>query len=79
MAKIKAIKCPSECECEVVGLDKKFGFRKNFTSHYAFGEEIRRGQFGYTSAAVEEKGAFKGQDVAAKLILKSNVLVLNSS
>lgn len=67
---------PEGSECEVVGLDKNFGFCKNFTSHYTFGEEIGRGHFGYTSAAVGKKGGLKGQDVAVKVIPKLKVLFL---
>ncbi|XP_057785487.1 CDPK-related kinase 7-like [Salvia miltiorrhiza] len=64
---------PEGSECEVVGLDKNFGFCKNFTSHYTFGEELGRGHFGYTSAAVGKKGGLKGQDVAVKVIPKSKM------
>lgn len=65
---------PEGSECEIVGLDKNFGFCKNFIGHYALGGEVGRGHFGYTSAAVGKKGALKGQDVAVKVIPKLKVL-----
>ncbi|CAH9068877.1 unnamed protein product [Cuscuta epithymum] len=56
-------------ECDV-GLDKKFGFSKNFESHFELGEEMGRGHFGYTCAAKGKKGNLKGQEVAVKVINK---------
>lgn len=61
---------PEGSECEIVGLEKNFGFCKNFIGHYTLGDEVGRGHFGYTSAAVGKKGALKGQDVAVKVIPK---------
>lgn len=67
---------PEGSECEIVGLDKNFGFSKNFASHYSLGEEVGRGHFGYTCSATGKKGALKGQDVAVKVIPKSKVLFI---
>ncbi|XAR69560.1 Non-specific serine/threonine protein kinase [Bertholletia excelsa] len=55
------------------GLDKNFGFSKQFTSHYELGEEVGRGHFGYTCSAKAKKGSLKGQDVAVKVIPKSKM------
>ena len=63
---------PEGNECEV-GLDKNFGFSKQFVAHYEMGEEVGRGHFGYTSSAKAKKGSLKGQDVAVKVIAKSKV------
>lgn len=59
-----------------IGLDKNFGFSKQFVAHYELGEEVGRGHFGYTCSAKAKKGSLKGQDVAVKVIPKSKVLVL---
>ncbi|KAL0339780.1 UNVERIFIED_CONTAM: CDPK-related kinase [Sesamum radiatum] len=64
---------PEGSECEIIGLDKNFGFSKNFISHYELGEEIGRGHFGYTCSARGKKGSLKGQDVAVKVIPKSKM------
>ena len=56
-----------------VGLDKCFGFSKQFLVHYEFGEEVGHGHFGYTCSAKGKKGTFKGQDVAIKVIPKAKV------
>lgn len=56
------------------GLDKGFGFSKQFTSRYEVGEEVGRGHFGYTCSAVAKKGELKGQQVAVKVIPKAKVL-----
>ncbi|KAL0453226.1 UNVERIFIED_CONTAM: CDPK-related kinase [Sesamum latifolium] len=64
---------PEGSECEIIGLDKNFGFSKNFISHYEIGEEIGRGHFGYTCSARGKKGSLKGQDVAVKVIPKSKM------
>nr|GLL47520.1 CDPK-related kinase 1-like isoform X1 [Ipomoea trifida] len=56
-----------------IGLDKNFGFSKNFASHYELGEEVGRGHFGYTCSAKGKKGSLKGQDVAVKVIPKSKM------
>lgn len=54
----------------VVGLDKSFGFSKNFGTKYEMGEELGRGHFGYTCKAKFKKGELKGQEVAVKVIPK---------
>ncbi|XP_010427515.1 PREDICTED: CDPK-related kinase 7-like isoform X2 [Camelina sativa] len=63
---------PEGSECEV-GLDKKFGFSKQFASHYEIDGEVGRGHFGYTCSAKGRKGSLKGQDVAVKVIPKSKM------
>ncbi|XP_027071472.2 CDPK-related kinase 7-like [Coffea eugenioides] len=63
---------PEGSECEI-GLDKSFGFAKNFVSHYELDEEVGRGHFGYTCSAKGKKGSLKGQDVAVKVIPKSKM------
>ncbi|CAL0322922.1 unnamed protein product [Lupinus luteus] len=63
---------PEGSECEV-GLDKSFGFSKQFEVHYELGEEIGRGHFGYTCSAKGKKGSLKGQEVAVKVIPKSKM------
>ncbi|KAK7278982.1 hypothetical protein RJT34_24023 [Clitoria ternatea] len=60
---------PEMTESEV-GLDKSFGFSKQFTAHYELGEEVGRGHFGFTCSAKPNKGALKGTDVAVKVIPK---------
>lgn len=55
------------------GLDKSFGFSKNFGNKYELGEEIGRGHFGYTCKAKFKKGELKGQDVAVKVIPKAKM------
>ncbi|KAF5202937.1 Cdpk-related protein kinase [Thalictrum thalictroides] len=57
----------------VAGLDKSFGFLKNFGSKYELGEEVGRGHFGYTCAAKFKKGDLKGQQVAVKVIPKAKM------
>ncbi|PIA46429.1 hypothetical protein AQUCO_01500160v1 [Aquilegia coerulea] len=57
----------------VTGLDKSFGFLKNFGSKYELGEEVGRGHFGYTCAAKFKKGDLKGQQVAVKVIPKAKM------
>nr|XP_043640309.1 CDPK-related protein kinase-like [Erigeron canadensis] len=56
-----------------MGLDKSFGFLKNFGSKYEIGEEVGRGHFGHTCKAKFKKGEFKGQHVAVKVIPKSKM------
>ncbi|XP_044469017.1 CDPK-related kinase 1 isoform X1 [Mangifera indica] len=56
-----------------IGLDKNFGFSKQFLAHYELGEEVGRGHFGYTCSAKAKKGSLKGQDVAVKVIPKSKM------
>ncbi|KAF8395726.1 hypothetical protein HHK36_019676 [Tetracentron sinense] len=63
---------PEENEGEV-GLDKSFGFSKQFLANYELGEEVGRGHFGYTCSAKAKKGELKGKDVAVKVIPKSKV------
>uniref|UniRef100_A0A3Q7IJJ4 non-specific serine/threonine protein kinase n=1 Tax=Solanum lycopersicum TaxID=4081 RepID=A0A3Q7IJJ4_SOLLC len=63
---------PEGSECDI-GLDKIFGYSKNFDSHYDLGEEVGRGHFGYTSAAKGKRGSLKGHDVAVKVIPKSKM------
>lgn len=45
------------------GLDKNFGFSKNLNNKYEMGEEVGRGNFGYTCRAKFKKGELKGQVV----------------
>lgn len=56
-----------------VGLDKRFGFSKEFRNKYEVGEEVGRGHFGYTCLATAKKGELKGQQVAVKVIPKAKV------
>ncbi|CAH2063940.1 unnamed protein product [Thlaspi arvense] len=63
---------PEGSECDL-GLDKKFGFSKQFASHYEIDGEVGRGHFGYTCSAKGKKGSLKGQDVAVKVIPKSKM------
>ncbi|KAJ9564102.1 hypothetical protein OSB04_000068 [Centaurea solstitialis] len=55
------------------GLDKSFGFSKQFGNKYEMGEEVGRGHFGHTCKAKFKKGEFKGQEVAVKVIPKSKM------
>ncbi|PIN19125.1 Ca2+/calmodulin-dependent protein kinase, EF-Hand protein superfamily [Handroanthus impetiginosus] len=55
------------------GLDKSFGFSKNFYNKYELGEEVGRGHFGYTCRAKFKKGELKGQEVAVKVIPKAKM------
>ncbi|KAL3841156.1 hypothetical protein ACJIZ3_025747 [Penstemon smallii] len=65
---------PEGSECgEIIGLDKNFGFSKNFISHYEISEEVGRGHFGYTCSGKVKKGSLKGLDVAVKVIPKSKM------
>ncbi|XP_057965679.1 CDPK-related kinase 5-like [Malania oleifera] len=57
----------------LAGLDKSFGFSKQFTSKYDVGEEVGRGHFGYTCSAWFKKGELKGQQVAVKVIPKAKM------
>ncbi|CAL0323533.1 unnamed protein product [Lupinus luteus] len=63
---------PEGSEC-VIGLDKSFGFSKQFEVHYELGEEVGRGHFGYTCSAKGKKGSLKGHEVAVKVIPKSKM------
>ncbi|XP_073018787.1 CDPK-related kinase 5-like isoform X2 [Primulina eburnea] len=58
---------------EAAGLDKSFGFSKNFYNKYDLGEEVGRGHFGYTCRAKFKKGELKGQEVAVKVIPKTKM------
>ncbi|KAL1558914.1 CDPK-related protein kinase-like [Salvia divinorum] len=64
---------PEGKEVEGAGLDKSFGFSKNFYSKYEVGEEVGRGHFGYTCKAKFKKGELKGQEVAVKVIPKAKM------
>uniref|UniRef100_A0A7N0ZRG8 non-specific serine/threonine protein kinase n=1 Tax=Kalanchoe fedtschenkoi TaxID=63787 RepID=A0A7N0ZRG8_KALFE len=55
------------------GLDRSFGFSKQFSSRYEVGEEVGRGHFGYTCCAKGLKGEMKGQEVAVKVIPKAKM------
>lgn len=61
------------------GLDKSFGFSKNFGSKYELGEEVGRGHFGYTCIAKPKKGELKGQRLAVKVIPKQKVCRLHAT
>ena len=63
---------PEGSECDI-GLDKNFGFSKQFENHYVLGEEVGRGHFGFTCSAKGKKGGLKGLDVAVKVIPKAKV------
>ncbi|KAL2895838.1 CDPK-related kinase 7 [Bienertia sinuspersici] len=56
-----------------IGLDKNFGFSKQFANHYELGEEVGRGHFGYTCYGKGKKGSLKGLDVAVKVIPKAKM------
>ncbi|KAK9286554.1 hypothetical protein L1049_014953 [Liquidambar formosana] len=76
--KVDAAAIPEEGEGEVgigvvAGLDRSFGFSKQFTSKYEVGEEVGRGHFGYTCSAKFKKGELKGQQVAVKVIPKTKM------
>ncbi|XP_051117194.1 CDPK-related kinase 5-like isoform X2 [Andrographis paniculata] len=64
---------PEGKEVVETGLDKSFGFSKNFYSKYEMGEEVGRGHFGYTCKAKFKKGELKGQDLAVKVIPKAKM------
>ncbi|GAA0165644.1 non-receptor serine/threonine protein kinase [Lithospermum erythrorhizon] len=70
--KPKGDSIPEGSECDV-GLDKEFGFSRNFVGNYELDEEVGRGHFGYTCSAKGKKGSMKGQDVAVKVIPKSKM------
>ncbi|KAH0934401.1 hypothetical protein HID58_011518 [Brassica napus] len=63
----------SKSEEEEVGLDKRFGYSKEFESRMELGEEIGRGHFGYTCSAKFKKGELKDLEVAVKVIPKSKM------
>ncbi|KAF8045977.1 hypothetical protein N665_4157s0003, partial [Sinapis alba] len=65
---------PAESKSEEeVGLDKRFGYSKEFQSRMELGEEIGRGHFGYTCSAKFKKGELKDHEVAVKVIPKSKM------
>ncbi|XP_051138710.1 CDPK-related kinase 1-like [Andrographis paniculata] len=64
---------PEGSECEIVGLDKNFGYCKSFPRDYEIEEEVGRGHFGYTCSAKGKRGSLKGVDVAVKVIPKSKM------
>lgn len=64
----------SNGDASLDGLDKTFGFGKNFGAKYELGKEVGRGHFGHTSIARAKKGEMKGQLVAVKIIPKTKVL-----
>ncbi|CAH2036248.1 unnamed protein product [Thlaspi arvense] len=70
----QATEIPPQEEEDELGLDKRFGFSKEFHSRVELGEEIGRGHFGYTCSAKFKKGELKGQVVAVKIIPKSKLL-----
>ena len=70
--KPNAASIPEGSEVEL-GLDKSFGFSKQFFSKYELAEEVGRGHFGYTCSAKAKKGEMKGEEVAVKVIPKDKV------
>ncbi|KAI7743836.1 hypothetical protein M8C21_026972, partial [Ambrosia artemisiifolia] len=54
-------------------LNKSFGFLKHIGHKYDIGEEVGKGHFGHTCKARCKKGEFKGQQVAVKIISKSQM------
>ncbi|KMZ71584.1 Calcium-dependent protein kinase-like protein [Zostera marina] len=63
----------SEGDEDELGLDKQFGYSKQFFVKYEIGEEIGRGHFGYTCKAKVIKGDLKGKEVAVKIIPKEKM------
>ncbi|KAH0468925.1 hypothetical protein IEQ34_002157 [Dendrobium chrysotoxum] len=63
---------PEGSEVEL-GLDKNFGFSKQFLSKFELGEEVGRGHFGFTCLANAKKGEMKGEEVAVKVIPKAKM------
>ncbi|XP_021763352.1 CDPK-related kinase 6-like [Chenopodium quinoa] len=55
------------------GLDKNFGYSKNFGAKYELGKEVGRGHFGHTCWAKGKKGDVKGVSVAVKIISKAKM------
>ncbi|KAK6916477.1 Protein kinase domain [Dillenia turbinata] len=70
---VKTVIPEGEDSEDVNGLDKSFGFSKQFVNKYEIGEEVGRGHFGYTCSAMVKKGELKGQNVAVKVIPKSKM------
>nr|AFP55594.1 serine/threonine protein kinase [Rosa rugosa] len=57
------------------GLDKSFGYGKNFGAKFELGKEVGRGHFGHTCSAKGKKGELKGQPVAVKIISKAKYII----
>ncbi|CAI9101083.1 OLC1v1038329C1 [Oldenlandia corymbosa var. corymbosa] len=55
------------------GLDKNFGYNKNFGAKYELGKEVGRGHFGHTCFAKGKKGELKDQSLAVKIISKAKM------
>nr|CAD1836315.1 unnamed protein product [Ananas comosus var. bracteatus] len=55
------------------GLDKSFGYGKNFGAKYEIGKEVGRGHFGHTCSARAKKGEIRGHPVAVKIISKAKM------
>lgn len=55
------------------GLDKSFGYGKNFGARFELGKEVGRGHFGHTCWAKGKKGELKGQAVAVKIVCKAKM------
>lgn len=70
--KVNEDSIPEGSEVEL-GLNKNFGFSKQFYTKYELGEEVGRGHFGYTCCAKVKKGEMKGEEVAVKVILKTKM------
>ncbi|XP_022153941.1 CDPK-related kinase 1-like [Momordica charantia] len=51
-------------------VNKNFGYSKQFLGNFEVGEEVGRGQFGFTCRAMAKKGNLKGRNVAVKIIPK---------
>jgi hypothetical protein len=60
------------------GLDKTFGYAKNFGAKYELGKEVGRGHFGHTCWAKGKKGELKGHPVAVKIISKAKVCCVST-
>ncbi|KAK9061851.1 hypothetical protein SSX86_019035 [Deinandra increscens subsp. villosa] len=54
-------------------LNRCFGFSKHIGHKYEIGEEVGKGHFGHTCRAKCRKGEFKGQQVAVKILTKSQM------
>lgn len=58
---------------EGAGLDKSFGYSKNFGGKYELGKEVGRGHFGHTCSARGKKGELRDHPLAVKIISKAKV------
>ncbi|KAL8167399.1 hypothetical protein V2J09_008898, partial [Rumex salicifolius] len=63
----------AEREDGEIGLDKRFGFSRDFKTKYEVGKEVGRGHFGYTCLATLKKGNLNAPDVAVKIIPKAKM------